>query len=409
MILNFIEGFLIKCVKSKYVHVFWIVPFFFLLTFISCVNKTDVHKYEHTANVKVIEKDEDTFMDITFDEINKEYYLSQIVDTIFKYIKLQSDSSCYIAQIEKICFLNDKIFILDKADNGKLLVFSNSGNFIGTIGKKGRGPSEYFSISDFYLDSINGNLIMLDTYKNEIKYYDLFTFQYLKSKTTFRSKSFYKSGELIYFYNWYYTNEKLPFKLIVTDTLLNVMSKHFPYTQKNSSSSSRAFYLYNDTVIFYEKYSNKVFNILNGNLDKRYVINFKGRNYDYYHDFNNFKKLELSNKIIFNGHFIETQDHLIIEVVASEAPHRPYTIFYSKNTNNYFSGNAWYSNLGYGITIGSKILDNRKDTMISYIPAEIVNKFRKEGVKDDPLTKDIIEKSDFFENPVICYFRLKKF
>ena len=66
-------------------------------------------------------------------------------DTIF----LETTYSSLIGSLVRISFVEDKIFILNSPD--KLSVFSETGNFIGNIGMKGRGSFEFINLNDYFI------------------------------------------------------------------------------------------------------------------------------------------------------------------------------------------------------------------------------------------------------------------
>lgn len=64
----------------------------------------------------------------------------------YSYIRLRN-SEPMISQITGLRMHEDKLFILDKTS--KLFVFSVNGKFLNVIDKRGHGPSEYVTVSDY--------------------------------------------------------------------------------------------------------------------------------------------------------------------------------------------------------------------------------------------------------------------
>ncbi|MBC7362349.1 MAG: 6-bladed beta-propeller [Candidatus Aminicenantes bacterium] len=58
--------------------------------------------------------------------------------------------------------LNDKLFVLDTYNN-RIQVFDLEGNYLKTLGKKGKGPGEFNAPEGFYLDSLNQKIYVADT------------------------------------------------------------------------------------------------------------------------------------------------------------------------------------------------------------------------------------------------------
>lgn len=75
-----------------------------------------------------------------------------------EYISLQSDTF-FIAQAKKVMEYDNRLFILD-SKKAELVSYSMDGKFLGRVGKKGAGPAEYVSASDFAID-LKRNLIVV--------------------------------------------------------------------------------------------------------------------------------------------------------------------------------------------------------------------------------------------------------
>jgi len=100
-------------------------------------------------------------------ESEKPYFLSKIVDTI-EYIILKTPPKIIITSIKKIILHDGVIYLTSK---GILYQFTRDGNYIGQIGRKGKGPGEYNSVIGFFIDS-NKKVIGIFA-RNKIIYYSL--------------------------------------------------------------------------------------------------------------------------------------------------------------------------------------------------------------------------------------------
>jgi len=106
----------------------------------------------------------------------------------FELIRLETDT-VPIGQIRKLKIFNDKIYILDRSG---LFIFSGTGEILYLIYKKGKGPEEYLSISDFTVDS-DENLYISDHSGKKIVRYN--------SKGEYEDKwdlGYYNSGIMLY-------------------------------------------------------------------------------------------------------------------------------------------------------------------------------------------------------------------
>lgn len=66
-------------------------------------------------------------------------YLSKAVKKL-TYIPLETDTNCLVSNIRKIVFYNNTILI---SDFNRVFQFSSTGKFMGMVGRKGEGPSDY--------------------------------------------------------------------------------------------------------------------------------------------------------------------------------------------------------------------------------------------------------------------------
>ena len=142
---------------------------FSLIILISCNHKESKIHIVKTIDSKLIN--------------NNIFYLSAL-GSFSGFIPLESTDSSLISSINKMYFLNDYIFILDKKGGKGLYIFDRKGQFIRKIGKVGKGPGEYISIDDFTIDRNKSIIYFLADRKN-ILLYDI-RGQYIRSfKTQF--------------------------------------------------------------------------------------------------------------------------------------------------------------------------------------------------------------------------------
>ena len=77
---------------------------------------------------------------------NKKLKLSSLADSL-TYIPLETKPNCLISEIKDIKINENYIFIITK--NKELLVFLRSGKFYSKIGRRGKGPKEYYNVIHF--------------------------------------------------------------------------------------------------------------------------------------------------------------------------------------------------------------------------------------------------------------------
>jgi hypothetical protein len=91
--------------------------------------------------------------------------LSSISDSV-KEIILETTETSLIGEIKDIQFIGTKIFVLTDED---IIVFNNDGKFLNTIGRKGRGPSEYYSVPDY---TVSADYVFILDYGNRVAKYN---------------------------------------------------------------------------------------------------------------------------------------------------------------------------------------------------------------------------------------------
>jgi hypothetical protein len=87
---------------------------------------------------------------------NAERPVSDIIES-YELIQLEETEGAFFSNARRIIFNDGKIIILT-GDN-RILTFRESGEFIGSIDKQGRGPDEYEVLSDICLGEEDGQII----------------------------------------------------------------------------------------------------------------------------------------------------------------------------------------------------------------------------------------------------------
>jgi hypothetical protein len=94
--------------------------------------------------------------------------LSEIA--VKSYFFKPSSADVILGRIEKVERKDTLFFIQDNLDN--LYIFGSTGDFVGLVGKKGRGPTEYLEITDFAINPFKNEIAVLDGAFRAILFYD---------------------------------------------------------------------------------------------------------------------------------------------------------------------------------------------------------------------------------------------
>ena len=160
-----------------------IIVFIALLFFASCASKPE------KSSIKTIWLGDATERDVLASELFKS----------MDCVKLETSKGCMLAGLVKIDICGDKLYIIDGLGE-QLFEFNLNGKCLRTLNKKGRGAGEYNRIDDFYIDTINGTVELLDRDLKNIYCYSLADFSYnetLRLPITFCFR-FTKKGDYYY-------------------------------------------------------------------------------------------------------------------------------------------------------------------------------------------------------------------
>ena len=302
-----------------------------------------------------------------------------------------------------------------------------NGDFIGIIGNNGKGPKEYYIPNDFYIDKEKNIIMVADPYNYKIIYYSM-QGDFIRYKNFFQVQAINKINNNYCFYLWYYTNinenEKINFRLLTTYDNLKTKNLYFPNNMEETSYYTYPFHCYKDTLLFFENFRNHIyeFNASNNHFKVRYLLNFNqnltlndtNEKIDPTFIKNNKKKNK--NKKSFSGFFLETEQHLILEILDFNFLETKY-VFFSKESKEYYSGNVslFSRGLGIGVLTSSK----HKNKIVSFIPGRLAKDFIEEGYlektnkdhyfKIESSNIDELKKTKSMDNPILCLFKLKKF
>ncbi|MCD4708976.1 MAG: 6-bladed beta-propeller [Candidatus Sabulitectum sp.] len=137
------------------------ISILFLLTLVACGNMPDPD--DASADAQQTSEDETTFL--TMPEID--HWLA-ITDSIG--VEL-GDSNLVFGQIVNAQFLPGGNIAIADMMKTKISIFSQQGEFLATVGRKGSGPGEYLVLSTFAVTE-HGGFIVPDAMGGKLNFYD---------------------------------------------------------------------------------------------------------------------------------------------------------------------------------------------------------------------------------------------
>jgi len=135
------------------------------------------------------------------------------------FVKLETGDDCLIASITQAEEYGGVFYLLDAFITRTVYAFDKQGKFIGTVGRKGKGPGEYVIPSSFFIDARLGAVCVIDVEQQKLMGYSLKDYRLaFEHKLPFSSMSmrFMDDGTAV-LYNQEYKSDEPLYNLIVVD------------------------------------------------------------------------------------------------------------------------------------------------------------------------------------------------
>lgn len=137
-----------------------------LLYFCIILFAAGCNSYEPSSHVGEI-----MCMEINVDITSADFLApEQVVEK--KVVQLETGDNCLFGDIAKLYVAKDRIFVLDSQIAEGLFVFDMEGKFLFAINHKGQGPGEFYSINDFFVDTLNLCIAIYDANMRNLHYHD---------------------------------------------------------------------------------------------------------------------------------------------------------------------------------------------------------------------------------------------
>lgn len=206
-----------------------------------------------------------------------ELNLSEIFDTI-TFIPLINNKTGAVS-VDKIIFVKDKIYILDKKFAKGVFIYSKNGEFIKRVGNIGRGPGEYDGVSDFDFDD---NKIIISDHPNKLLIFNEKGDFISRMTSDFTFSSFISVDNGYLFFNRYRSSvDNCFFNVIKTDKNLKFMQGYLPYKKdllhSNTLSYVSHFVRTDNEILFSQGFTNTVYSYKNGQFTAKIKFNFESK------------------------------------------------------------------------------------------------------------------------------------
>ena len=276
-------------------------------------------------------KEVDNIVDLTLITEPNSTNLSELGSEI-TYIPLETNASCIIQQIDKLIYEGGAYYLRSTNENKvtpekgapppppmmptrSLYRFSENGDFICQISRKGGGPSEYTDILDFWYNTSNNTIDIF--FPNSIKEFSLDGI-WKKNITLDNNEVYslaYANNQFLGFIN--NASGQTEYSFVLFDANGQIINK---YKNKFKFSSSRNGIYYSSACVFYrydgilhckEMYSDTIFSFDNEAFMPKYILNQGEAKYtiDLREKFNSVD----FTQIIFQNKIFESKNYLFYQ------------------------------------------------------------------------------------------------
>ena len=188
-----------------------------------------------------------------------------------------------IGRVDKVNISGTLLFVLDTHFAKKLFVYDieSGGDFLFSIGAKGKGSGEFLRISDFSIDEKNNQILILDMQLKKLCYFN-FQGEYLReSKLSFTPLKVGVDDKYLYFICNTYKKDDCGLKILNKNHEL--IGELFPYDDYPTFSNYECgFYNSHDNLLLNYPNCDTVFHIDGIQLSPYLVLETKNKSYKSY-------------------------------------------------------------------------------------------------------------------------------
>lgn len=344
-----------------------------------------------------------------------------------KYIKLETNPNCIIGGIDKIQIYDHNIFILDNNIAKSLFIFTDEGNFKTKISNIGRGPGEFTIPRDFWLDTLNQEVIILDHMsKKKLRYnYDgvltnEITLDFNNSGTfAFISPDSY-AYDIDNAYNINYSTD-LSKKLLITDNKNNIIGTYLSSKkwQDKFINAPFKFCTSPEGVYYIPKLVDTIYNITKDGIKSRYFVDFGSKKLDISKFSGSLPDKELIKNIFASDYafnivtLVENNDYLFFSFLYRIYDSQPNFVFYSKHDKKVL----YFTKLSdSGKTLGlfypkAAYKDEFVFVLEPYVLFEEIDKYKtKNAIKYQEALNEfgtLLSSTTNKDNPILVFCKLK--
>ena len=369
-----------------------IIAAFFL--FLSCKANIDEESSTTSEGAFTVKLDKDVS---EYPEIKK----VEILDII----QLETKEESLLGTISKVQQVDDQWFV---SSMSKLFVFNSRGEFIHTIGEIGNGPGEISEVMDFWIDSDQKQIVILDTSGRKIVIFNLNgEFQKEIGINSFPQGIAKSNSEFLLFLNRSTSDFTLDesYDLAVLDKNGIVTSTFFPSSPEYKTwyLPNMLFYEFEGKVNYLDYWQNQIYTWNEDELIPYIKIDFGDGKFPYEFTKSSEDYDEKKRDYRFmNGGVIESENYLYFDIYdKGEVAY----IFYDKQNNNLNSLVSSGKNQENTLVNPMGMLS--KDRFVGTIKPDMIKVLRENNLLSNPLLIDLADAMDKYDNPSLAVFNVE--
>lgn len=212
---------------------------------------------------------------LNINKIASDIVNSTDIFTDIRIVPLETQDESLVGRIGNIIIKNGHIYI---ADRSTVFKFDENGVFESKISRQGRGPGEYYNITDFQIGGNDNPLVYCDLCK-KIFEYDWSGTLVNTTDVDFYGYSIFLANDSSLFIFQGSNGEKHKVCQYKDNVLINSYIylddhlKEFLHT-----AGLQNFSTFNGCTYFYERYNDTVYQLVNDEFVPKFVVNYNGRN-----------------------------------------------------------------------------------------------------------------------------------
>ncbi len=289
-----------------------------------------------------------------YDEIQstkKTITLDQIGKTL-KFIPLETTQEAQVGLISCISQTKERIYVVS-ANPDNVFMFSKEGKFIKKISNCGRGPGEFFSVRQLYIDENKNLLVLFDLFKIMLFDLDGNHIKDIPHIPCFNNGILLENKNLLLCRQTVQGTEKLRLAEISQEgDTLATDNNNFFFNSENLMVFPvyKSFIKYGKDVIYQQQFQDTIYtyNPRTHELDYRYSFDFD-RKVSIQEAFSDLKS-KFENLVIISN-YLEDKNYIYIDLYINTASHEMYII--SKQDGSCYKADFCYTE-GLNITFYPK-------------------------------------------------------